>query len=876
MKKSKLLFAITLVFVLFAVFSLSISAKNAPTGIYVNNETISKKGDGEICNVSDGMEYRALPDGEWIGIFSDKVRGLSAGSYAVRYAATKTEEASPATTVNIKEGRKLLVNFYADGKLCYSYELSYGDTLSELPNVPKKEGSTTTAPTWDVTDFSDIKEDINVNAVYTANVYSVVLPVGREEYKVEAVYSSMFVEHGKSYTFRFVLEKGYTCTEKFKVKVNGKEVSLKADNTYTIASVERNTSITVEGVEDITAPSVELRASSFSWNTLSNGTAEFIYTNKNGSIKLISKDEGSGISDTYILLSDYQLSSEELNGVYYWESYSEGMTIPQGAPKFIYAKVVDKAGNISYVGSDGIVFDNVSPSFNVTEDETYYGKTKIEIDDAFLDTVTVDGKTASSSFTLFPRELDYVVSATDKAGNKTQMRLKVKKAVPNYTVPVDLVATVSQTLNDVELPIQAQGRFVWMQPLSTSVGNIGKNTFMATFMPNDTDNYQIVSNIPITVSVLNYVHEAPKEITARDESVSGIGDGAIFGLKEGMEYRASESNVWIPTGAGDLENLAAGIYYVRYAATDDYHASQYVEITIKEGRKLIVTFVIDGETVATEEVSYGATIINVPSIPNKIGYNHVTPYWDISEFTMIKSDMTVNAVYTPNTYEISFPQSDKFNIRAQGDAGIVRHGENYRFFVDMADGYMPSIYFEIKSNGTLLQPEDDGSYVIESASEAYAITISGIVSSARLEDIKIDGIYNKTYYAIGDKFSFSTVGIGLDNKHPVLGDERYTPISWSAYYDESWTAAPYSASFTLYKEGDCTISIRFKREVFDGTEWHVYGENPEITHKIYVNKLPAGLPSGNSALSTIISIVLISTFTGVFVMWYLSKKKKSK
>ncbi len=876
MKKSKLLFAITLVFVLFAVFSLSVSAKNAPTGIYVNNETISKKGDGEICNVSDGMEYRALPDGEWIGIFSDKVRGLSTGSYAVRYAATKTEEASAETNVNIKEGRKLLVNFYADGKRCYSYEVSYGETLSELPDVPMKEGSTTTPPTWDVTDFSNITKDIDVNAVYTPNVYSVVLPVGREEYKVEAVNSSMFVEHGKSYTFRFILGNGYTCTEDFKVKINGKEVSLKADNTYTIASVERNTSITIEGVKDITAPSVELRVSSFSWNTLSHGTAEFIYTNQNGNVKLISKDEGSGISDTYILLSDYQLSLEELNGVYYWGNYEEGMTIPQGAPKFIYAKVVDKAGNTSYVGSDGIIFDNVAPSFNVTEDKTYYGKTKIEIDDAFLDTVTVDGKISAFSFTLFPRELDYVVSATDKAGNKTQMRLKVKKAMPNYTIPMDLVATISQTLGDVELPIQAQGHFVWMQPLNTSVGDIGKNTFIATFMPNDTDNYQIVSNIPITISVSYYVHEAPKEISTRDESVSGIGDGAIFGLKEGMEYRASESNTWITVGEGALENLAAGTYYVRYAATEDYHASQYVEVIIKEGRKLIVNFVIDGETVASEAVSYGSTLINVPSIPNKIGYNHVTPHWDVSEFTTIKSDMTVNAVYTPNTYEISFPQSDKFNIRAQSDSNLVKHGENYRFFIDMAEGYMPSIYFEIKSNGVLLQPEDDGSYVIESASEAYAITISGIVASARLEDIKIDGIYNKTYYAIGDKFAFSTVGIGLDNEHPVAGDERYTPISWSAYYDEVWTDAPYSASFTLYKEGDCTVSINFKREVFDGTEWRVYEENSVITHKIYVNKLPAGLPSGNSALSTIISIVLISAFTGVFVMWYLSKKKKSK
>ena len=871
MKKSKLLFTILIAVFLFFAFCIVSSAKAPPAGIYVYDETISGKCDGEILNVSDKMEYRALPSYEWKPITDTELTGLSAGKYEVRYKAASGEPASEAVTVVINAGRKLSVRFFDGTTELFTYYLSYGETLTDVPELPKKEGEQNS--NWSITDFSNITTDLSVYAIYKSTLYSVLLPIDTEGYSVVATVGNMFVSHGEEYSFRIVLDEGYSLTDDFAVKINGEVLSTRALDEYTIKSVVENTVITVEGIKDITPPKVNLVVGDYSWQGFDQGENVLIYTKKDGEIKLFVQNEGSKIDKKNIYISDFQLSMQELSEIYYWEDFKEGTEIPLNTAKFVYIRVVDKAQNITYIGTDGIVFDNEAPAFNVDGGEVYYGKTPVAVEDANLDKVYVDGKLASASFTLLPRDADYVLSAIDKAGNLSEITVSVKKAIPNYIIPMDLVATFGQTLEDVSLPIQENGRFVWSLPLSTSVGSVGKNTFNAAFIPNNTSDYQIVSGIPITVSVSYYAHEIPTGITTENETVSGKKDGAILGLKEGMEYRKESDSEWIAVSGERIDGLSAGVYYVRYAATATYQASAYVEAVVKSGSMLTVTFLVDGEIFFKQEVSYGEALENVPSIPNKVGYNHTSPHWDIADFSSITSNMTVNAVYVANTYTISFSESDLFAIDDFEFENPVKYGENYSFSIVIDEGYMQGIYFEVTDSGTLMLPDKDGVYTVENVTSVHNISITGIVKSVTADDIYIDGIYNKTYYAIGDKFIFDAVGAGLDNYSPSTGDERYTPVSWFAYFEGIWTEPPYSAYFTLYKEGDCSLSVEFKREVFDGEKWISYGHNVIKTHDFYVNKLPAGLPSGNSTLSTVISIVLITVFTGAFVIWYVLKKK---
>ena len=70
-----------------------------------------------------------------------------------------------------------------------------------------------------------------------------------------------------------------------------------------------------------------------------------------------------------------------------------------------------------------------------------------------------------------------------------EVKITIAKATPAYTVPTDLTATYGNTLADVALP----DGWTWDDAVTTSVGNVGENTFSATFTPSDTDNYNTVT-----------------------------------------------------------------------------------------------------------------------------------------------------------------------------------------------------------------------------------------------------------------------------------------------------------------------------------------------------------------------------------------------
>ncbi len=118
-------------------------------------------------------------------------------------------------------------------------------------------------------------------------------------------------------------------------------------------------------------------------------------------------------------------------------------------------------------------------------------------------------------------------------------------------------------------------------------------------------------------------------------------------------------------------NVNPGTYYVRYAETDYAKVSESTTVVIEAGRMLTVTFIADGAEVAVKEVTYGATLTDIPAVPAKVGYDKVAPYWDVTDFANITSDVTVNAVYTINTYTVTYI-ADGVTISTQ----TVNYGDN--------------------------------------------------------------------------------------------------------------------------------------------------------------------------------------------------------
>ena len=148
-----------------------------------------------------------------------------------------------------------------------------------------------------------------------------------------------------------------------------------------------------------------------------------------------------------------------------------------------------------------------------------------------------------------------------------KVEVTIAQATPAYTVPTGLTATYGDTLADVDL---AEG-WSWNTP-DASVGNVGGNTFAATFTPTDTANYNTVTeNLTVAVS-------------ARDIS------GATITLGDNLTYTGQEQTQQIASvTVGGLTvtytvtgntGTDAGDYTLTVTGTGNYTGTATKEWTI--------------------------------------------------------------------------------------------------------------------------------------------------------------------------------------------------------------------------------------------------------------------------------------------------------
>lgn len=71
----------------------------------------------------------------------------------------------------------------------------------------------------------------------------------------------------------------------------------------------------------------------------------------------------------------------------------------------------------------------------------------------------------------------------------------------------------------------------------------------------------------------------------------------------------------------------------------------------EEKKKYKITFIQSGVANIERKVTAGESLKNVPASQAKEGYSVV---WDITDFSCINSNLTVNAVESPNTYKIIY------------------------------------------------------------------------------------------------------------------------------------------------------------------------------------------------------------------------------
>ena len=164
---------------------------------------------------------------------------------------------------------------------------------------------------------------------------------------------------------------------------------------------------------------------------------------------------------------------------------------------------------------------------------------------------------------------------------------EIAKANPAYTEPTGLTAAYGATLADVALP---EG-FSWQDAVTTSVGAVGNNTFKVTFTPEDTANYNTVTDIAITLTVI-CTH--PEERVEYDDNRDGTHDGSCGICKEKLNDLAAKPHTYGETGECTL---------CSYACDHTGHTGSYTDYTGPETHSLTCT-VCQAEVTVAHDFRY--------------------------------------------------------------------------------------------------------------------------------------------------------------------------------------------------------------------------------------------------------------------------------
>ena len=198
---------------------------------------------------------------------------------------------------------------------------------------------------------------------------------------------------------------------------------------------------------DKTAPTAELKAGSDSISLVH-------FFNKNQTITLEAADN---ISDSdnleyYMYVSKNRPVSGSLSNVAWKEG--DSVKVEDATQYYVYGKVVDEAGNVAYVSSDGIIIDAEAPSIlcngnPLKTNRTYTADEKtFSVEDENLASITYQPKNGqqvtvdvekTNSFTLKSPDtagasVIYTIVATDKAQNTTTETVTLVNPVPDCNI----------------------------------------------------------------------------------------------------------------------------------------------------------------------------------------------------------------------------------------------------------------------------------------------------------------------------------------------------------------------------------------------------------------------------------------------------------
>ncbi len=153
--------------------------------------------------------------------------------------------------------------------------------------------------------------------------------------------------------------------------------------------------------------------------------------------------------------------------------------------------------------------------------EKNHGETAYVREETITDNYTIK---YNNGETLKAGDTSFIISTTTDTGYKLEKEVPVtvSKLTPEYTVPTNIKANIGDKLSDIELP----SGFEWVN--DTTLEELGTITYKARYVPEDTNNYETVDDIDISVEVMNTKTVIIPNITTQDKTYDGTNDIANY------------------------------------------------------------------------------------------------------------------------------------------------------------------------------------------------------------------------------------------------------------------------------------------------------------------------------------------------------------
>ena len=248
----------------------------------------------------------------------------------------------------------------------------------------------------------------------------------------------------------------------------------KDSNGYITDSINKEIKI------DKAAPTGTIQVKESTWDKFLEKISFGFYTNTKEKITITSEDTGSGIASTEYLVSDKAYTQiSDMQNLSGWKDYdnSNKPKIKTNRTNYVYARITDNVGNVTYLSSDGILHDDEIPyifditpvmkdrsgsvTFEIFEDGSglekvyfLYSTDINEVKSATTENLKAsDYHNATGTFTLSDlkpnTEYYCAVLAVDKAGNESyplNSTFKTLKEAITGTVSISGEAVYGKTL----------------------------------------------------------------------------------------------------------------------------------------------------------------------------------------------------------------------------------------------------------------------------------------------------------------------------------------------------------------------------------------------------------------------------------------------